>query len=121
MAHRIRTLALGLAACAMLVVQAPLARAVNESTDADAMPIAVDIPLRVLGIGLTAGGFVAFCLYAPFIAITRPTDGFGKAWQRFVVWPAKFTWVDPAGRHPDYPDADYGDTTPAPTQQGPAL
>ena len=119
MAQRIRTLALGLAVCAMLVVQVPMARATGESNEVDAVPIATDIPMRVLGIGLTAGGFLAFCVMAPFIAITRPTDGFGKAWQHFVVWPAKFTWVDPAGRHPAYPDAEYGDTTPAPT--GPAL
>jgi hypothetical protein len=113
MAHRIRTLALGLAVCATLVVNAPLCRAdTEESTEADAMPIALDIPLRLLGIGLTAGGFLAFCAYAPIIAITRPTDGFGKAWNSFVVWPAKFTWVDPAGRHPTYPDAAFGDTTP---------
>ena len=54
MAHRIRTLALGLAVCATLVVNAPMSRAVDESREADSVPIATDIPLRILGIGLTA-------------------------------------------------------------------
>jgi hypothetical protein len=121
MAHRIRTLALGLAVCATLVVNAPMSRAAGESTERDAVPIGWDIPMRFFwGIPATAGGFVLFCVFTPMIAVTRPTDGFGKAWQAFVVHPAKFTWVDPAGRHPEYPDAEYGDTTPA-TGPGPAM
>jgi len=119
MAHRIRTLALGLTVCATLVLNAPMSHAVDESREPDSVPIATDIPLRLLGIGLTAGGFVVFCVTAPIVAITRPTD-IGKAWRSFVVWPAKFTWIDPLGRHPQYPDARHGDTTPA-TSPGAAL
>ena len=121
MAHRIRIFALGLAVVAMLAVNAPLARATGEGSEVDAVPIATDIPMRFfLGIPLTIAGFATFCVMSPMIAVTRPSDGFGKAWQALVVYPAKFTWVDAAGRHPSYPDADYGDTTPA-ASPGPAL
>jgi hypothetical protein len=112
MAHGIRVFVLALATAATLVANAAPARAVGESLEPDAVPVMRDVPMRLLGIVLTAGGFVTFCAASPIIAITRPTD-FGKAWRALVVTPVKFTWVDPLGRHPERPDADFGDTSPA--------
>ena len=114
MTQQIRVLVAALTTTALLAVHASPALAVNERLESDAIPIARDVPLRLLGIGLTALGFTTFCLASPIIAITRPTD-FGRAWTAWVVQPVKYTWVDPLGTHPNRPDADYGDTTPKKT------
>ena len=47
---------------------------------------------------MTAFGAVGFCMVAPIMAITRPTD-LGKPFNALVVAPARYTWVDPLGIH----------------------
>ena len=47
---------------------------------------------------VTAFGAVGFCMVAPFMAITRPTD-MGKPFSALVVAPARYTWVDRLGTH----------------------
>jgi hypothetical protein len=115
MRRRIGNLALALATCVALVAPAVPAAAVSQyGTDPDAVPLQStlfvpgDVVMRAMGVGLTAVGFVSFVAASPIIGITRPGD-IGRAWRAMVVHPAHFTWVDPLGRHPERPDAVYGD------------
>jgi hypothetical protein len=39
------------------------------------------------------------------MAVTRPTDMY-KPWNALVVGPARFTFVDPLGFHPDRVDSE---------------
>ena len=56
--------------------------------------------LRPLGLLMTVTGFVTFVAYSPIIAITRPTD-IAQPFKSLVVAPARYTWVDPLGYHPE--------------------
>jgi len=56
--------------------------------------------LRPLGFLLTVSGFTVWTVTAPIQAITRPTD-MHKTFKSWVINPARYTWVDPLGYHPD--------------------
>ncbi len=56
--------------------------------------------LRPLGLLMTVTGFVTFVAYAPIVAITRPTD-IAEPFKSLVLGPARYTWVDPLGYHPE--------------------
>ena len=90
------TSALILSQAAPAFATTTMGSAENEPT---AVPVLIDaMILRPLGIMLTAFGAVGFCMVAPFVAITRPTD-IGKPFSALVIAPARYTWVDPLGHH----------------------
>ena len=83
----------------LLALASPAAAGVD---DRDRFPILIDaVIMRPLGLAATIGGFVYYGVFvAPLLAITRPTD-LGKPWRSLVVNPARFTFVDELGWHPD--------------------
>ncbi|MCH7645530.1 MAG: hypothetical protein IH974_11950 [Myxococcales bacterium] len=76
--------------------------ATSSGTRIDDVPVVMDvIPFRFpLGIIATATGFVLWVVTTPIQAITRPTD-MHKTFKTLVINPARFTWVDPLGHHPN--------------------
>ena len=78
--------------------------ATSSGTRADDVPVVMDVTFRSLGIVLTAAGFVFWVASTPIQAITRPTD-MHKTFKTLVINPARFTWVDPLGHHPDRVEA----------------
>ncbi len=50
---------------------------------------------------MTAVGAMLFAFpVAPVVAITRPTE-FRKPLERLILSPARYTFVDPLGYHPE--------------------
>ena len=78
----------------------------SNGTRSDNVPVVMDvIPFRFpLGFILTATGFVVWVAITPIQLITRPTD-MHKTFKTLVINPARFTWVDPLGHHPDRVEA----------------
>jgi hypothetical protein len=78
----------------------PAMAGIHESAREEAVPVVIDaIFLRPVGLGMLVVGTVAYGVMAPIMAITRPTD-MGKPFQKLVVAPARYTFVDPLGMHP---------------------
>lgn len=100
----LRGVAVVLAAC---LLAAPLALAEpgqqlgpNYDAQGRVEPAVDAIFLRPLGLVATIVGTVIFVAYAPIIAITRPTD-IAEPFKSLVIGPARYTWVDPLGYHPE--------------------
>ena len=91
-------------ASVMLLAQAAPALAdmtisTGESNQEHSVPVLLDaLILRPIGMMVTALGAGMFCVIAPVMAITRPTD-MGKPFKALVMAPARYTWVDPLGVH----------------------
>jgi hypothetical protein len=89
-------------ACVLLL--ASPAHALEERDSAEGVPAMVDLTTRVVfGIPLTILGCVAMIPVGFFTAITRPTE-IEKPFRYLVIAPARYTWVDPLGYHPDPAD-----------------
>jgi hypothetical protein len=72
----------------------------------DEVPVVFDAFLmRPLGLITTALGCTFWAASTPILAITRPTD-MHKTFKSLVINPARFTFVDPLGTHPDRSRAD---------------
>lgn len=103
MSRSIRPFVAALLTSALILTQAAPAFAVNtmhsSENEPNAVPVLFDaVILRPVGLIMTAFGAVGFCLVAPIMAITRPTD-LGKPFSALVVAPARYTWVDRLGTH----------------------
>ena len=72
-----------------------------EERDSERVPVLFDLMTRVVfGIPLTIVGTAAMVPAGLLTAITRPTE-IDKPFRYLVVAPARYTWVDPLGYHPD--------------------
>ncbi len=104
MSHVIRSLAVAFLASAMLLSQAAPALASTmkmsgNNEQSRSVPVVFDAMfLRPIGLLVTALGTASFCVIAPFMAMTRPTD-MGKPFQALVMAPVRYTWIDPLGTH----------------------
>jgi len=103
MSRSFRSLVAAFLTSALILTQAAPAFATTTmgsvENEPNAVPVLFDAAiLRPVGMMLTAVGAVGFCLVAPFLAITRPTD-LGKPFRALVIAPARYTWVDPLGTH----------------------
>jgi hypothetical protein len=104
MSRVLRSLVAALVTGALLAASAAPALAASESVNmkderARETPVLLDaLLLRPIGMVVTAVGTGIFCMVAPILAITRPTD-LGKPFRALVVRPARYTWVDPLGSH----------------------
>ena len=93
-------------ACAFLLVagsvQAESVRPLEENYDriGRVEPALDAVVLRPLGILATITGTALFLVSAPFVALTRPSE-LKVPFNYLVVRPARYTWVDPLGHHPE--------------------
>ena len=104
MSHRLRRFTAAIATCALLIgMSAP---AFGRSGDLgnsrrDTVPVVFDaFIMRPIGLAMTCAGFVAWVLNTPMMAMTRPVN-MNKPFNTLVIQPARFTFVDPLGFHPD--------------------
>ena len=102
-----RLTAASLTAIAILFTQAaPAAAQTSALANADreaSVPLLIDaLVLRPMGLVLTVAGAAVFAVpVAPVMAVTRPTD-LGKPFRKLVVEPARYTFIDPLGLHPNH-------------------
>ena len=94
-----------LLAALLLALAAPAAQSESMSHPArdpgGSVPVLFDaFVLRPTGFLLSIGAFGGFVLRLPIVAITRPTE-IDKVWDEMVVPPARYTWIDPLGYHPE--------------------
>lgn len=54
--------------------------------------------LRPVGMLGLVGGFGLFVVTSPITLITRPHE-IGTPWERMVVQPARYVWMDELGQH----------------------
>jgi hypothetical protein len=104
MPARLRNFLAALSVFALLVgVTAPAysssgsMRSMMEGTD-PVSPVFDVLVLRPVGLAALVGGFAVFVVTAPITLITRPHE-IGKPFDRLVVGPARYVWVDPLGSH----------------------
>ena len=75
----------------------------------DQVPVVFDaLFMRPPGLVATIGGFVVWTvgvIVPPFILAWRPTE-LDETFNALVVNPARFTFADPLGHHPDRVEAD---------------
>jgi len=104
MSRSIRSLVAAFLTSTLLLSQAAPALAsvtnMNEMNEQSrSVPVLLDaLFLRPIGMLVTALGATTFCMVAPIMAITRPTD-MGEPFRALVMAPARYTWVDPLGTH----------------------
>jgi len=104
MSRNIRSLVAAFLSSALLLSQAAPAFASTTTVNgmneqSRSVPVLLDaLFLRPIGMVVTGLGAATFCLIAPVMAITRPTD-MGAPFRALVMAPARYTWVDPLGTH----------------------
>jgi hypothetical protein len=54
--------------------------------------------MRPLGFVALGVGAAFFCVAAPIVAVTRPSD-LGKVGHALILRPIKYVWLDPLGSH----------------------
>ncbi len=70
-------------------------------SEMDNVPVVFDAMfLRPVGLVMTGVGMATFAILAPILLITRPMN-MNKPFNALVVLPARFTFADPLGFHPD--------------------
>jgi hypothetical protein len=75
--------------------------AASNPANSTEVPVGFDLLTRaVFGIPLTILGTVAMIPVGFVTLITRPTE-IEKPFDMLVMGPARYTWVDPLGDHPD--------------------
>ncbi len=106
MIPRLRRFTAALMTCALLVGAGTPAFAGTFSSDIgrseiDTVPVVFDaLFMRPRGILMTGLGIVTFAVMAPIMLVTRPSN-MNKPFNTLVVLPARFTFADPLGYHPD--------------------
>jgi len=94
-------IAAALVAVALIFAHAgPAMASAQEFEDRGEVNVFFDaVLLRPIGLVVTALGSVLFAFpVAPIVALTRPAD-LHKPLDYLVLRPARFTFVDPLGRH----------------------
>ncbi len=106
MIPRLRRFTAALMTCALLVGAGTPAFAGTFSSDIgrseiDTVPVVLDaIFMRPIGVLMTGLGIATFAVFAPIMLVTRPSN-MNKPFNTLVVMPARFTFADPLGYHPD--------------------
>jgi hypothetical protein len=59
----------------------------------------IDVPVRVIGLGLAVAGTAFFIVALPFALTSGST---GDAWDALVVEPFEFTFTRPLGKFEDW-------------------
>ena len=106
MIPRLRRFTAALTTCVLLVGAGTPAFGGTFSSDIgrseiDTVPVVLDaFFLRPVGLLMTGLGMATFAALTPILLITRPTN-MNKPFNTLVVLPARFTFADPLGYHPD--------------------
>lgn len=68
----------------------------------EAFAMVIDVPIRVLGLGLMVVGTAFFIVALPFALTSGST---GDTWDALVVEPFQFTFTRPLGKFEDWQSA----------------
>ena len=71
----------------------------------EAFAMVIDVPIRVLGLGLIVVGTAFFVVALPFALTSGST---GDTWDALVVEPFQFTFTRPLGKFEDWQSASKG-------------
>ena len=72
--------------------------AIPDETPA-AIAMVIDVPIRVIGLGLTVISTAFFIVALPFAMTSGST---GDAWEALIVEPLEFTFTRPLGKFDDW-------------------
>ena len=96
---RAKTLKIIMIACLLLAFTAWQVSAVIPEERPGAFSMIIDVPIRVLGMGLALVGTAFFIVALPFELTSGST---GDAWDALVVEPFQFTFTRPLGKFDDW-------------------
>ena len=93
-----RRISLGLVGL-LLVMSTPAMAEDNEHPPSALMVL--DIPLRVISLGVTVAGVAVFVVALPFVAF-GPEGSVGTTWDGLVQEPLEFSFTRPLGKFDDW-------------------
>tara|TARA_B100000809_G_scaffold222592_1_gene231685 strand:+ start:1424 stop:1753 length:330 start_codon:yes stop_codon:yes gene_type:complete len=96
---RAKTLKIIMIACLLLAFTAWQVSAAIPEERPGAFSMIIDVPIRVLGMGLALVGTAFFIVALPFALTSGST---GDAWNALVVEPFQFTFTRPLGKFDDW-------------------
>ena len=92
-------------ACLFLALSAGHVSGALPEERPEAFAMVIDVPIRVLGIGLIVVGAAFFIVALPFALTSGST---GDTWDALVVEPFQFTFTRPLGKFEDWQGAPKG-------------
>ena len=92
-------------ACLFLALSAGYVSGALPEERPEAFAMVIDVPIRVLGLGLIVVGTAFFVVASPFALASGST---GDTWDALVVEPFQFTFTRPLGKFEDWQSAPKG-------------
>ena len=89
-------------ACLFLALTSGHVSGVLPEERPEAFAMIIDVPVRVLGLGLMVVGTAFFVVALPFALTSGST---GDTWDALVVEPFQFTFTRPLGKFEDWQSA----------------
>ena len=97
--HRRKYFGIIIIFCLFFILIAGHAAAVIPEERPEAFSKIIDLPIRVIGLGLTVAGSAVFIVALPFTLTSGTT---GDAWDALVIEPYEFTFTRPLGIFDDW-------------------
>ncbi len=85
--------------CLLFALSVGQVTAVIPEEKPEAFAMVLDIPVRVLGIGILTVGTAFFIVALPFALTSGST---GDAWDALIVDPFKYTFTRPLGKYENW-------------------
>ncbi len=92
-------------ACLFLALTAVHVSGALPEERPEAFAMVIDVPIRVLGLGVMVVGTAFFIVALPFALTSGST---GDAWDALVVEPFQFTFTRPLGKFEDWQSVPKG-------------
>ena len=97
--YRTKSLKIFTISCLFLALVTGHASAAIPDERPEAVAMVIDVPIRVIGLGLTVISSAFFIVALPFAMTSGST---GDAWEALVVEPLEFTFTRPLGKFDDW-------------------
>ena len=97
--YRTKSLNIFTISCLFLALVTGHASAAIPDERPEAIAMVIDVPIRVIGLGLTVISTAFFIVALPFAMTSGST---GNAWEALVVEPLEFTFTRPLGKFDDW-------------------
>jgi len=97
--NRAKTLKIITITCLLFALLSVNVSAAIPQERAGAFAMVIDVPIRVVGLGLALIGSAFFVVALPFALTSGST---GDAWEVLVIEPFKFTFTRPLGKFDEW-------------------
>ena len=97
--YRTKSLKILTISCLFLALVTGHASAAIPEERPEAFEMAIDVPIRVFGLGFALIGTAFFIVALPFAMTSGST---GDAWEALIVEPLEFTFTRPLGKFDDW-------------------